>query len=139
MAAGVMKNYFQLAHLQGVIESAGTEDWNVGRGADVRAIHTAKLNGIDISSHRARQVMRDDFDRFDFILAMDRANLGKLRAIAPTSCNAQLLLLAHDEEILDPYHRDDAAFAEAFATIQQRCREHVERLFHDPVPSRFFN
>jgi protein-tyrosine phosphatase len=128
MAAGIMKNHFESAGLEGVIDSAGTEDWNAGSPADPRAIRSAKLHGIDISGHRARQITADDFTRFDVIFAMDRANLRKLMSIAPKQINTQIALLAENEEIADPYHDDESAFLQTFATMQSLCNAYVESL-----------
>lgn len=67
------------------IDSAGTGDWHAGEPAhhDTRA--TAKKRGVEIT-HRARHWKRADFERYDWILAMDRSNLANLHALA-----------AHDE------------------------------------------
>jgi protein-tyrosine phosphatase len=63
------------------IDSAGTGDWHVGEPAhrDTRA--TAKKRGIEIT-HRARHWKRGDFERFDWIIAMDRSNLANLNTLA---------------------------------------------------------
>ena len=49
---------------------------------DRRATAAARRNGVDISHLRARQVRREDFDRFDHIVALDGQNLADLRAAA---------------------------------------------------------
>lgn len=64
------------------LDSAGTAGWNVGNPPDSRALAVAAARGIDISHLRARQVTRDDFGRFDLVLAMDEDNLQTLRGLA---------------------------------------------------------
>jgi protein-tyrosine phosphatase len=75
------------------LDSAGTGGWHVGEPPDKRAQAIALRHGIDLSGRRARQVTRDDFVRFDWILALDSANLADLRKLAPPNARAQLALL----------------------------------------------
>jgi len=91
------------------IDSAGTGSWHVGRPPDLRAQQALGLRGIDISSLRARQITRDDFNGFDLILAMDRSNHNRLMDIAPDvyEPNVRLLMKYAPEmgicEIPDPF------------------------------------
>ena len=55
------------------IDSAGTGDWHVGSPPDRRARAAGKRRGIEIAG-RARCVAGKDFDRFDYVIAMDRSN-----------------------------------------------------------------
>ncbi|MGD8484420.1 MAG: low molecular weight protein-tyrosine-phosphatase, partial [Thioalkalispiraceae bacterium] len=56
------------------IDSAGTHAYHVGEQPDTRAHQTARSRGIDLSSQRARKVRHDDFEKFDYVLAMDNDN-----------------------------------------------------------------
>src|SRR6185369_13587713 len=66
------------------IDSAGTGAWHVGEPADARMRESAARRGLTITSI-ARQVSRDDFERFDLIVAMDADNARALRRLAPKS------------------------------------------------------
>ena len=57
-----------------VIDSAGLGDWHIGQSPDPRAQKAARTRGIDISGQSARQVVDEDFDRFDLLLVMDGSN-----------------------------------------------------------------
>ena len=98
-----------------LIESAGIGDWHVGQSADDRAIAHARRRGYDIE-HRARQVGREDFTRFDWILAMDLRNLRDLTALKPPEYAGYLGLLLDFapelgvREVPDPYFGGAAAF-----------------------------
>lgn len=91
------------------IDSAGTGAWHIGSPPDRRSQAAALRRGIDLSRRRARQVADQDFVRFDYILAMDRANLAALSAMAPTRSAARVSLFlpfARDlgvDEVPDPY------------------------------------
>jgi protein-tyrosine phosphatase len=92
------------------IDSAGTANYHVGEPPDRRTVAAARRRGYDLSSQRARQLHADDFERFDYVLAMDRANLAELERQRPAAASAQLGLFldyAPDsgfEEVPDPYY-----------------------------------
>jgi protein-tyrosine phosphatase len=100
------------------IDSAGTADYHVGAAPDPRSQRAALRRGIDISGLRARQVSKDDFARFDLILAMDRSNLVELEDIKPGNSHAALKLFLdyapelNLRDVPDPYYRDASAFDE---------------------------
>ncbi len=91
------------------IDSAGTGEWHVGNPPDYRAIAHAGRRGYDLKPLRARQVSAADFARFDYILAMDRANLRDLAALRPPGYGGHLGLFldfAPDlrlRDVPDPY------------------------------------
>jgi protein-tyrosine phosphatase len=92
------------------VDSAGTADYHIGSPPDLRSQKAALRRGIDISGLRARQVRRDDFERFDFVLAMDQDNLRELEALRPRHASAQLRLFlsfapeAGRLDVPDPYY-----------------------------------
>src|SRR5215203_1151401 len=60
------------------IDSAGTANYHVGEPPDRRTVAAARRRGYDLAGLRARQVEDEDFSRFDYVIAMDRANLADL-------------------------------------------------------------
>ena len=92
------------------VDSAGTAGWHVGKPPDSRAIKAAARRGIDISGYRARQVGRDDFFSFDYLLAMDSMNLEALEASRPSKARAKTALFlsyapdAEVRDVPDPYY-----------------------------------
>jgi protein-tyrosine phosphatase len=60
------------------VDSAGTGGWHVGEPPDPRSCEAALRRGVDITGQRARQVRKDDFDRFDIIVALDESHLRQL-------------------------------------------------------------
>jgi protein-tyrosine phosphatase len=104
-----------------MVASAGTGAWHVGNGADPRAITHARRRGLDLRSHRARQVDRTDFDRFDLIYAMDRDNLRNLQRLQPTPSD-QLQLFLGDDEVPDPWSGGPDGFEHVLDLVTARAR-----------------
>ena len=74
------------------IDSAGTAGYHIGSAPDTRAQQAARRRGYDMSGLRARVIATPDFERFDFILAMDRDNLSALQRVAPPGVRGHLRL-----------------------------------------------
>jgi protein-tyrosine phosphatase len=112
--------------------SAGTANYHVGEPPDRRTVAAARRRGFDLSAQRARQVSADDFERFDYILAMDRANLAELELRRPRAGTARVGLLlefAPDsgfEEVPDPYHGG----VEDFERVLDLCEAAARGLLH---------
>lgn len=114
------------------IDSAGTHDYHVGKPPFERAVAAAKRSGYRIEHLVARHVAPRDFDHFDAILAMDRANVASLKTIAPTRCKNKIELLLeygdvhYGKDVPDPYGRQDKDFDVALDMIEDGCRGLVD-------------
>lgn len=112
-------------HLQIEIDSAGTHDYHVGRPPDRRAVEAALRRGVDLSKLRARQVAREDFERFDLILVMDEENLTALHAVAPVQYRDRIRLLmdfapdAPSRHVPDPYYGGLRGFEEVLDLLEE--------------------
>ncbi len=111
-AEAVFRARVQEAGLSGQIriDSAGTHDYHIGEPPDVRTQRAAAKRGYDMSALRGRQVERADFGRFDYVLAMDTANLSILKGLRPNDAEAHLGLFLDfaerhvEREVPDPYY-----------------------------------
>ncbi|MBA4748479.1 MAG: low molecular weight phosphotyrosine protein phosphatase [Sphingopyxis sp.] len=123
LAEGAARAAFAGADLRIELDSAGTGDWHLGRAPDRRAQAIAKAHGVDISGLAARQLSREDYARFDLILAADRENLADLKAMAPDNGRAKLALMLdmvpgrEGEAVADPYYGDADGFARCWADV----------------------
>ena len=68
-----------------IIDSAGTHAYHIGNSPDLRSQKAARERGIDLAHLRARQVEMEDFDYFDFVLAMDDENYSILINACPST------------------------------------------------------
>ncbi|MCH2108793.1 MAG: low molecular weight phosphotyrosine protein phosphatase [Polyangiaceae bacterium] len=122
-AEGVFRAKLAQAGLEREIEvdSAGTAAYHIGKPADARSREHAKLRGYELESV-ARQFSKEDFHRFDLILAMDTENLKNMQAMLEPDADApraQLKLFreydpqaAPGESVPDPYHGGKQGFEE---------------------------
>ena len=107
-----------------VVDSAGTHDYHVGKEPDDRAQEAARRRGYDLSSLRGRQVSTRDFEKFDFILAMDRENLASLMRICPPEHRhkVRLFLSFSDQfpnlEVPDPYYGGRQGFDQVLDMVE---------------------
>jgi protein-tyrosine phosphatase len=122
------------AGLDVTVDSAGIGDWHVGEPPDPRAIAVAHAHGLDIAGYRGRQVSPADFERFDHVVALDHANLARLRALRPEGARASLsLLLDHvpsraGEPVADPYYGGPEGFATTWDDVTSGARALVRRI-----------
>ena len=123
LAEGAARAAFDAAGIAATLDSAGTGDWHVGETPDPRAQAEARRRGVDIGTLCARQLVPDDFRRFDLILAADAQNLRDARAIRPADATARLMLMLDlvpgraGESVADPYYGDDGGFAATWADV----------------------
>ena len=105
------------------VDSAGTANYHVGEPPDRRTVAAARRRGYELESLRARQVRSSDFEEFDYVLAMDRANLAEIEQLAPVDPAAQLGLFLDfapacgSEVVPDPYYGG----AEQFERVLDLC------------------
>jgi len=95
-----------------VCDSAGTAAYHLGEPADARTRALLRSRGIDYHG-RARQVQSDDFERFDWILAMDRSNLDALKRRCPPSLQDRVRMVLEPtsgRSVQDPYYGSEDGF-----------------------------
>ncbi|MEE8585391.1 MAG: low molecular weight protein-tyrosine-phosphatase [Acidobacteriota bacterium] len=61
------------------VDSAGTSTYHVGETPDPRMRQAAAGRGYRLAGH-SRRLAREDFEKFDLILAMDRSNMRHIRS-----------------------------------------------------------
>jgi protein-tyrosine phosphatase len=127
LAEGIAKNYIKEKNLDLIIESAGTGHWHIGEKPCENSIKVAKLNGVDISNQKARQVKKEDFKNFDLIVGLDDSNISNLKNLG---CKNPLKLgsFGFDGECVpDPYFFDGfEGFDKVFEMIDVCVRNLID-------------
>ncbi len=106
-----------------VIDSAGTHGYHVGEPSDHRAVKAASRRGLDMSDIRARKLDVQDFEKFDYIIAMDRGHASILNSIAGSAQKHKIsLFLDHSKQgikdVPDPYYGSLEDFEKALDILE---------------------
>ena len=140
LAEGIFK---QLVKEEGLehriaVDSAGTSGWHIDEPPDPRTIEVAQKNGVEID-HYGKKAMARDFERFDYIIAMDSSNYEDLEMLRGHSPNgrAQLFLMrdfddiGKGEDVPDPYYGGPDGFDHVFELLERSSRNLLEKIKKD--------
>lgn len=134
-AEGVFRHFVAQAGLADQIEidSAGTHAYHAGEPADRRSSAAAERRGYSLAEIRARRVQDEDFERFDFVVAMDRDNLVILLEQSDAEHHHKIsLFLEHasgrEDEVPDPYYGGAAGFERVLDLVEEASRGLLETL-----------
>lgn len=126
MAEFVMKDLVRKAELaeEFSIASAATSTEEIGNPIYPPARRKLAEHGIVCAGKTARQLRREDYDRFDLLIGMDGANLRNMRRICGGDPEGKLSLLldwtGHPGDVADPWYTGDfeATWRDVFAGCQ---------------------
>ncbi len=114
------------------VDSAGTSAWHAGEPADPRMQAHARKRKIELTSRSRPVDPAADFDRFDYIVAMDADNLRDLKEMAPSRAYWKKLFLMtdfsshnHYHGVPDPYYSG----AEGFELVLDLLEDATEGFF----------
>ena len=118
--------------LIGGIDSCGTGAYHAGDYSDSRTMSVLEHNGITDYRHKARKVTVEDFQQYDYLLAMDEDNVMDLRDVVTRAKKRGLLTgeevkkiclygsfggKSADEEVGDPYYGGRDGFEMAYEQV----------------------
>ncbi len=120
------------AHIR--VDSAGTHAYHLNEPPDRRARAAAERRGFGLDDIRARRVTGEDFEQFDYILAMDADNLLILRESAPEHHRSKISLFlelassSRESEVPDPYYGGASGFERVLDLVEEASRALLETL-----------
>jgi protein-tyrosine phosphatase len=123
------------------VDSCGTGAWHVGERADPRSLAVAARHGIELPSIARQLDPQRDFDRFQWLIPMDRSNRRALLAAGADPARARLMrsfdpaLAAADEgamEVPDPYEWAGDGFESVYQMLDAACTGLLEFLLRSP-------
>ena len=134
-AENVMRQRLEQSDLSQIIcDSAGTLDAHAGHSPDSRMSTAGQRRGLPMTG-KARGVRPEDFERFDLILAMDRANFVDLQRIAPDpQAMGKVRLFCEycrnheDTEVPDPYYGGPQGFEHVLDLLEDGCEGLLENI-----------
>ena len=103
------------------IESCALSTWEIGNPIDRRAQAELRKLKIDFSNKRARQITKEDYDKFDHIYIMDDENYREILKFFGGDNDNKIEYLGHKKKnksvIEDPYYTLD--FDKAYNDIYE--------------------
>ena len=127
MAQFVMEYMVDQAGLKDIfyIDSAATSREEIGNGPHPGTVRKMREMGIPMRSHRAVQLRRDDYDKYDYIIGMDRWNIKNIMNIIGDDPEGKVSSLLDytdrkGQEIADPWYTGN--FEETYIDVDEGCR-----------------
>lgn len=135
-AEGIMKGLVKKNGLdsQIICDSAGTSSYHVGDPADARMIAFAKERGWILDTD-AREFVAEDFEKFDYILTMDKNNFKNVMRLDPEGKFRNKVIpmtnyckIHQVDEVPDPYYQGDDGFTLVLDILEDACGEMLSKL-----------
>ena len=110
------------------INSAATSREEIGNGPHPGTVRELKKHGIPVVSHRARQMTREDAEKYDLLIGMDEENIWGMRRIAGPKYSGKIHMLLDFQadgslkkgrEVDDPWYSGD--FKSTYRDIEEGC------------------
>lgn len=127
MAEFVMKDLVRKAGRDDefYIESAATSTEELGNGVYPPACEKLAEHGISCKGKTARQVTRQDYQRFDHIICMDRWNIRNIQRIIHDDPDEKITLLMDytsrpGTEVADPWYTGN--FDATWRDVSEGCK-----------------
>ena len=107
------------------IDSAATSTEELGNGPHRGTVSKMRQMGIPMREHRARQMRRDDYDKYDYIIGMDEWNYKNIMRIIGSDPEEKVSLLLDytdrkGQQIADPWYTGN--FDETYKDVDEGCR-----------------
>ena len=135
IAEGILRHKAAERGLAIEVDSAGTSSFHAGNPPDLRMMITARKNGIDISALRSRVFVKEDFQQFDLIFAMDQSNQRNILSLAESDEDRKKVKLilneidpTSDSQVPDPYYGGDQGFQVVIDLLDKAIDKFLNRL-----------
>ncbi|MEH7355647.1 low molecular weight protein-tyrosine-phosphatase [Neobacillus drentensis] len=115
------------------VDSAATSSWHIGSPPHKGTL--AILNKYNISSDGlvGRQLTKEDFENFDYIIGMDESNIRNISEITGFPNHPKIFRLLnltdHNKDVPDPYYTGD--FQETYNLVLEGCQALLEKIYKD--------
>lgn len=121
------------AGLNWTVESAGTNKYHIGEPPHHLSQKVAMMNGLDISSQRARRFVPDDFEKFDKIFAMARDVREDIIDMAGDRLDPSKLELfleklhpGKQKDVPDPWYGPEPGYHDVYRLIEEAADAIIE-------------
>jgi protein-tyrosine phosphatase len=125
LAQGVFEDVLRREELDDevFVDSAGTGSWHEGSPPDHRAQRSASARGLDLSAQRARRILADDCEEFDYVLTMDEQTYRTVASLCRGSAVVRPFLdfapHSPEREVPDPYYGGPDGFEHVLDLVEE--------------------
>ncbi len=116
-------------------DSAGIASYHEGEPADYRMKQFAQKRGFHLTSISRPVDPKTDFDRFDYIIGMDRQNIRDLKSMARNEKDLAKIHLMTDfsltgqhNSVPDPYFGGAAGFELVLDILEDACEGLIQKI-----------
>lgn len=133
MAEYVMKDLVRRHGLEDefFIDSAATSREEIGNPVHWGTKQKLKEEGIPCGNHRARQMTKADYDKFDYLIGMDSANIrnmSRMLGMLPTEKISKLLDFTERKgDIADPWYTGN--FDATYIDVVEGCEALLNHIY----------
>lgn len=135
MAEGIITAKLKQAGINAYVDSAGTGGWHAGEAPDRRAQKELRKHHIEISNLRARKFVVEDFNKFDYIFAMDEDNYDNILSLARNDNEKSKVSMFMEQSfpgqkisVPDPYYGGDEGFARVYKMLDKASDDFINKL-----------
>ncbi|MBR2734493.1 MAG: low molecular weight phosphotyrosine protein phosphatase [Selenomonadaceae bacterium] len=131
MAEFVMKHLVAQRGLQKnfQVESAGTHP-SIGTPMSYGTAHELKKNNVPFTRRTSKDLLESDYERFDYIVGLDRSNVRDLRDLFNGDPDGKIFLLmdfaGEHRDVADPWYTED--YATTYRDVLIGCEALLEKI-----------
>jgi protein-tyrosine phosphatase len=132
MAEGVFRDLLKKENLSKKIsvDSAATSSWHIGSPPHKGTLAILEKYNISADGLVGRQLTKEDFETFDYIIGMDESNVKNIFDITGKPQHPKIIRLLdltdHNKDVPDPYYTGD--FEETYQLVTDGCRALLEKI-----------
>lgn len=106
------------------IDSAATSREEIGNPPHHGTIQKLKRVGVPVLPHRAVQMTRQDYEKYDYLIGMDSMNIRNMLRIVSSDPEGKICRLldftSHPGDIADPWYTGN--FDLTYENVQEGCK-----------------
>ncbi|MBP5306418.1 MAG: low molecular weight phosphotyrosine protein phosphatase [Lachnospiraceae bacterium] len=93
------------------IDSAATSREEIGNTPHYGTVAKLREKGVPLVPHRARQMTAGDYEKYDYLIGMDSANIRNMERIAGGDTEGKIYKMlsfaGKERDVADPWYTDD--------------------------------
>ena len=112
------------------VDSAATSSWHIGDRPHRGTLSILKKYNISSEGLVGRQLSKEDFEKFEYIVGMDESNVLNIYEMTGQPNHPKIIRLLdlthHKKDVPDPYYTGD--FEETYDLVTAGCQAFLEKI-----------